>query len=42
MTLFAEHVEETHGTTLELRILNAELRQSLLDEATHLTYLGDT
>ena len=41
MTLFAEYVEETDGTALELRILDAELRQSLLDETTHLTCLRD-
>ena len=42
VALFAEHVVETHGTTLELRVLNAELRQALLNEATQLAHLRNT
>ena len=41
MTLFTEYVEEANRTSLELGVLNAEFRQSLLDEPTHLTRLGD-
>ena len=42
MPLFAVDIIETYGTSLELGILDAELRQTLLDEATHLTHLRDT
>ncbi len=42
MTLFAINVEEAYGTSLELRILDAELGHALLDEAAELSYLGDT
>ena len=41
VALLAEHVVETDGATLEFGILDAELRQALLDEAAHLSYLGD-
>ena len=42
MALFAIDVEEAHGTGLELRILDAELGQSFLDETAHFSHLGDT
>ena len=42
MSLLPVHVEKAHRAALELRILNAELRQAFLDEARHLTHLGDT
>ena len=41
MSLFTKHVEEPHRTRLELWILDTELRQSLLDESTHLARLRD-
>ena len=41
MTLFAEYVKEADGTRLKLRVLNAELWQTLLDKTTHLTDLRD-
>ena len=37
--LLAKHVVEPDGTSLELRILDTELRHTLLDESTELTYL---
>ena len=39
MTLFAEYVIEADRACLELRVLNTELRETFLDESTHLTYL---
>ena len=39
MTLFAEYVKEADGTRLKLRVLNAELWQTLLDKTTHLANL---
>ena len=42
MTLLSIDIIETNGACLELWVLNTELRESLLDEATHLTHLGDT
>ena len=42
MPLFPENVEETHGAGLELRVLDAKLRQPLLNEARQPPGLGDT
>ena len=42
MTLFAEDIVEPDGTRLELGVLDAELRQALLDEAGKLSYLRNT
>ena len=42
MALLPEHVEETHRAALELGIFNAELGQSLLDEAGKFSDLADT
>ena len=40
MSLLGIHVVEAHGACLELRVLDAELRQSLLDESRHLAHLA--
>ena len=42
MTLFTEDVVETYRTSLELRVLNFEFGQALLDEAAKLSNLGNT
>ena len=39
MSLFAIYIVQTYGTGLELRILNTKLRESLLNEAAHLSRL---
>ena len=39
MALLTEHVEETYGTTLELRVLDAKLRHAFLYKAAQLTHL---
>ena len=41
MALLAEHVEEADRAALELRILDAEFRQTLLDEPGELAHLAD-
>jgi len=40
MSLLAVDVEEAHGACLELWILDAELRQALLNESRHLAHLA--
>ena len=42
VALFAKDIIESHGTSLELRVLYLEFGQALLDEATHLSNLRDT
>ena len=41
VSLLAEDVVETDGAGLELRVLDAELRQAFLNEAAHLAHLRD-
>ena len=42
MSLLSIHVEETYRAWSEFRILDAELRTSLLDESAHRSCLADT
>ena len=42
VTLLAKNIIETNGTSLKLRIFNAELWKALLNEATHLSHLRNT
>ena len=39
MPLLPENIEEAHGAALELRIVDAEFRQTLLDETRQLAHL---